>query len=350
MLTNADVGELLWMAARDEPGHRRRALERASRAARFWPEEAYQLAHAGRSLDELRAVGPWVAAKIHGWLDDPPPVPEPEETRRAFLTYAEVRRTLDADPRWEADPSGDLQVHTTFSDGSLTLPDMVEEARSVGRSYVAITDHSQTLAIANGMTPDELAEQGRVIDAIDRGLEEDGDPFRVLRSIEVDVFADGTLDMDDASLAGLDLVLGAFHSKLRSTADETQRYLAALRQPRLHVLAHPKARMYGRRVGLVADWRRVFAEAARLGKALELDATVWRQDLNVEMAGLARSEGVRWFSIGSDAHSASELGFLSFGMATAALAGIPRERILNYRSVEFVRSWARAMSAVREGS
>ena len=74
------------------------------------------------------------------------------------------------------------------------------------------------------------------------------------------------------------------------------------------------------------------------------------QNLNVEMAGLARSEGVRWFSIGSDAHSASELGFLSFGMATAALAGIPRERILNYRSVEFVRSWARAMSAVREGS
>ena len=107
--------------------------------------------------------------------------------------------------------------------------------------------------------------------------------------------------MDEPSLASLDLVLGAFHSKLRSTTDETERYLAALRQPRLHVLAHPKARMYGRRVGLVADWGRVFAEAARLGKALELDATVWRQDLNVEMARLARSEGVPWFSIGSDA-------------------------------------------------
>jgi len=345
MLTNADIGELLWAAGRDEPGHRGRALVRASRAARFWPEEASQLLDGGRSLTELRAVGPWVAAKIHGWLDDPPPAPEPEETRRGFLTYAEVRRTLDADPRWEADPCGDLQVHTTFSDGSLPLPVMVEEARSVGRSYVAITDHSQTLTIANGMTADELAEQGRMIDVIDRGFEEGGDPFRVLRSIEVDVFADGTLDMDDASLAGLDLVLGAFHSKLRSTADETERYLAALRQPRLHVLAHPKARMDGRRVGLVADWRRVFAEAARLGKALELDATVWRQDLNVEMAGLAREEGVRWFSIGSDAHSASELEFLSFGMATAALAGIPRERILNYRPVEFVRSWAQAMPA-----
>jgi DNA polymerase (family 10) len=98
--------------------------------------------------------------------------------------------------------------------------------------------------------------------------------------------------------------------------------------------------MYGRRVGLVADWRRVFGEAARLSKALELDATVWRQDLNVELATIAREEGVRWFSIGSDAHSAEELGFLPFGMATAALAGISRERILNYRSVEFVRAWA----------
>jgi len=350
MVTNADIGELLWTAGREEPGHRRRALERASRAARFWPEETYQLVDTGRSLTELPAVGPWVAARIHGWLDDPPSAPEPEEARRGFLTYAEVRRTLDVDPQWEADPCADLQVHTTFSDGGLPLPEMVEAARSLRRPYVAITDHSQTLTIANGMTPQELAEQGRVIDAIDRGFEEDGDPFRVLRSIEVDVFPDGSLDMDDASLAGLDLVLGAFHSKLRSTSDETERYLAALRQPRLHVLAHPKARMYGRRVGLVADWRRVFAEAARLGKALELDATVWRQDLNVEMAGLARSEGVRWFSIGSDAHSANELEFLPFGMATAALAGITREQILNYRSAAFVRSWARAMPATGDHS
>ena len=140
-------------------------------------------------------------------------------------------------------------------------------------------------------------------------------------------------------------MLGAFHSKLRLTTDETERYLAALRQPRLHILAHPKARMYGRRVGLVADWRRVFAEAARRGKALELDATVWRQDLNVEMARLARSEGVLWFSIGSDAHSANELEFLPFGMATAALAGIPREQILNYQTVDFVRSWAATTAA-----
>jgi histidinol phosphatase-like PHP family hydrolase len=314
-------------------------LERASRASRFWREEAGEVADSGRPLTELRAVGPWVAARIEAWLEDPPAT-EPDETRRGFLTYAEVRRTLDADPAWESTPCADLQMHTTWSDGTLPLEDMVEAARSLGRSFVAVTDHSQALTIANGMSPAELAEQALAIDALNRGLEEDGDAFRVLRSMEVDLFPDGTLDMDDESLTGLDLVLGAFHSELRSKEDQTERYLAALNQPRLHVLAHPKARMYGRRVGLVADWRRVFAEAARLGKALELDATVWRQDLNVELATLAREEGVEWFTIGSDAHAARELELLPFGMAIAALAGIPRERILNYGSLESVRGWA----------
>lgn len=340
-LTNAELGELLWQAGREETGHRRRALEKASRAARFWPDEASGLVAAGRSLTELRAVGPWVAARIEGWLNDPPPVRDPDETRRGFLTYAEVRRTLDGDPAWEATPCADLQMHTTFSDGGLPLEEMAATARALGRSYVAITDHSQTLTVANGMTADRLEEQGRLVDELNRGFEAEGEPFRILRSMEVDLFADGTLDMDDATLSTLDLVLGAFHSNLRSNEDATERYLAALRQPRLHILAHPKARMYGRRAGLSADWRRVFAEAARLGKALELDATVWRQDLNVELATMAREEGVAWFSIGSDAHTALELEFLPFGMATAVLAGIPRERILNYQPVEFVRAWAR---------
>jgi putative hydrolase len=336
--SNGDLGELLRRAAREETDHRRRALERASRASRFWPEEAGEVAGSGRPLTELRAVGPWVAARIEAWLEDPP-APEPDETRRGFLTYAQVRRTLDADPAWESTPCADLQMHTTWSDGTLPLEDMVEASRSLGRPFVAVTDHSQALSIANGMTPAELAEQARVIDALNRGFEEEGDAFRVLRSMEVDLFADGTLDMDDDSLASLDLVLGAFHSELRSKDDQTDRYLAALNQPRLDVLAHPKARMYGRRVGLVADWRRVFAEAARSGKALELDATVWRQDLNVELATLAREEGVEWFTIGSDAHAARELELLPFGMAIAALAGIPRERILNYQPLEFVRRW-----------
>jgi DNA polymerase (family 10) len=343
VLTNADAGELLWRASLEEAGHRRRALARASRASRFWPEEAHHVVATGRPLIELRGVGPWIAAQIEGWLENPPPVPEVEEARRGFLTYAEVRATLDEDPAWESLPCADLQMHTTHSDGAVSLEGMIAAARALGRSFVAVTDHSQSLQIANGMTPEQLAVQGREIDELDAAFSDAGDDFRILRSMEVDVFPDGTMDMDDESLSTLDLVLGAFHSKLRSTVDETERYLAALRQPRLHVLAHPKARMYGRRVGLVADWRRVFAEAARLGKAVELDATVWRQDLNVVLATLAREEGVTWFSIGSDAHSELELEFLSFGMATAALAGIERDRILNYRSVDFVRSWAREL-------
>ena len=345
MLSNGDLGELLWTAARDESDHRRRALERASRASRFLPAEAQDLAAAGAPLTDLRAVGPWVVERLTSWLEEPPDVPSPDETRRGFLTYAEVRRTLDADPTWEGTPCADLQMHTTDSDGGLPLREMIEAARGVGRTFVAVTDHSQTLTIANGMSPEELAAQGRAIDEINRGSEAAGDPFRVLKAIETDLFPDGSLDMDDGPLETLDLVLGAFHSKLRSTEDETQRYLNALRQPRLNVLAHPKARMYGRRVGLIADWRRVFAEAARLGTALELDATVWRQDLNVELATMAREEGVRWFSIGSDSHSAEELTFLPFGMATAARAGILRDQVLNYRSAAFVRSWAGALSS-----
>ena len=340
MLTNADLGELMWIASREEKDHRRRALERASRAARFWPEEAARFVEAGRSLTELNAVGPWVAERIQLWLDDPPAVPELEEARSGFLTYAEVRRTLDADPAWESEPCADLQIHTTWSDGSLPLEEMVDAARALGRPFVAITDHSQALAIAHGMSAEKLAEQGREIDAMNRAFADANEPFRVLRSQEVDLFADGSIDMDDDSLSSLDLVLGAFHSALRVKEEQTERYVTALRQPRLHVLAHPKARMYGRRPGLSADWRRVFAEAAVQGKAVELDATVWRQDLNVELATIALEEGVEWFSIGSDAHTAEELEFLPFGMATAALAGIPRERILNYRPVEFVRAWA----------
>jgi len=139
--------------------------------------------------------------------------------------------------------------------------------------------------------PERLADQGRRIEAINARYAGDGIPFRVLRSIEMDVFIDGSCDMDDDALAGLDLVLGAFHSKLRVTEDSTERYVAALRNPAVHVLAHPKARMYGRRVGLEADWPQVFAEAATLGKAVELDGTPYRQDLNVEMATIARKAG-----------------------------------------------------------
>ena len=287
----------------------------------------------------------------HGWPTacrsgsiTPRRAPSPIPTRRGFLTFADVRRVLDAEPMWEATPHGDLQVHSTDSDGKLPIGDMAAAAKTLGRTFIASTDHSQSLRIANGMDASELAAHNAVIDQLNQEAVAGGDPFRVLRSIEMDVFVDGSGDMDATALHGLDLVLGAFHSKLRVTDDVTERYLAALRNPSVHVLAHPTTRMYGRRVGLVADWGKVFDEAARLGKALEIDATPARQDLDAELARLAVDRGVRWFSIGSDAHDAGELGFLPFGLAIAALAGVPRDRVLNYRTADEVVAWARGLS------
>jgi histidinol phosphatase-like PHP family hydrolase len=338
--SNGTIGELLFQESRRESYHRRRALERAARAARMWPEEAADLVATGRSLTELPSVGPWIADRIEGWLDDPPAAIEPEPTRRGFLTWAEVRRALDADPEWETLPHADLQVHSTDSDGALPLAEIAAEAEALGRTFIASTDHSKSLQVAHGMDEARLERHNREVDRLNAAAAERGSGFRILRSIEMDVLEDGSGDMDPAALASLDLVLGAFHTKLRIIEDATERYLAAPRNPTVHVLAHPVARMYGRRVGLSADWQRVFEEAARLGKAVEIDATPARQDLNVELTRLAVASGVRWFSIGSDAHAAAELAFLPFGLAIAALAGVPRERILNYRSADEVRAWA----------
>jgi histidinol phosphatase-like PHP family hydrolase len=349
-LTNAAIGELLWRAGAEESDHRRQALQRAGRAARFWPEEAADVATAGRSLTELRAVGPWVAARIHALLDAPPPLPDPDDTRSGYLTMAQVRTILRAHPEWEATPHGDLQVHSTDSDGALPLRDMAMTARDLGRTFIACTDHSESLRIAHGMDEQGMRDQWRRIDELNADLASGDGGFRVLRSVEMDVFVDGSGDTDPAVLAELDLVLGAFHTKLRATEDVTERYLAALRNPSVHVLAHPTARMYGRRRGLVADWPHVFEEAARLGKAVELDATPSRQDLNVDLARVAVDAGVQWFSIGSDAHSAFELGFLPFGMATAAASAVPRERVLNYLPVGEVQAWARALREQGQGA
>jgi histidinol phosphatase-like PHP family hydrolase len=337
---NGELAELLLHAGAEQDGHRKLALERAAKEAWRWPEEAADVAAAGRPLSDLRSVGPWVAEQIEGWLAEPPPVPEPDPTRRGYLTFAQVTTVLATDPTWVATPHGDLQMHTTDSDGRLPFLEMIAAAEASGLAYASITDHSESLTIAHGQDAIRLKDQGTRIDAVNDELRAHGSAFRVLRSIEMDVFDDGSGDMDAAALGDLDVVLGAFHSKLRVRDDVTERYLAALRNPDVHVLAHPTTRMFGRRAGLVADWHRVFAEAARLGKAVELDATPRRQDLPLDLARIAVAEGVQWFSMGSDAHEAAELENLPFAMATAILAGVPRDRILAYRAADEVVAWA----------
>jgi histidinol phosphatase-like PHP family hydrolase len=342
--TNRDLSELLAReeAAQEAP-HRRRARQRASRAALSWEVEAATVAAAGRSVTELPSVGPWVGRFLDDWIAEPPdPMPEPPVTRQGFLTLAEVRDTPGLD-EWRRGIHADLQVHTTYSDGHAPLEEMVEAAAARGHAYVGITDHSVGLPIANGMSEERLAQQAEHIARLNDDL---GGRIRVLHSIEMNLSTTGEGDMDPASLARLDLVLGTFHSELRVKEDQTERYLAAVRNPTVHVLAHPRCRMYNRRPGLHADWPRVFAEAAALDKAVEIDATPHRQDLDVSLLGYARDAGVR-ISMGTDSHSVGELDCLEYGLAAAIRGGIDRNRILNFQPVEDVMAWA---AEVRERS
>jgi histidinol phosphatase-like PHP family hydrolase len=345
LLSNAQLAELLSRLAEDEPAdHRRRALQRAARAALFtWTVEASVLGASDRPLTELPTVGPWIARIILGLLEDPSiEPPEPPPIRAGYLTRADVRDTLAAHPEWAATLRGDLQMHTIYSDGAAPLRDMVGAAAELGYEFVGITDHSQGLKIARGMDERELAEQAADIGAVNRELEADGARLRVLHSIEMNLTPEGEGDMDPEALARLDLVLGAFHSNLRLTEDQTERYLAGVRNPTIQVLAHPRTRMFDRRLGLQADWRAVFAEVAALDKAVEIDASPHRQDLEVTLLELVREVGCR-VSIGTDAHSVGELRYMEFGLAAAIRADIPRERILNFRSREEVRTWAESV-------
>jgi putative hydrolase len=337
--TNEGLRELLAFAAGLEEGHRQQALRRASRAAMAWPEEASALVEAGRSLTELRSVGPWVARTIESILEDPPEVPEPPPERRGFLSFAAARAVVEADPEWRSALRADLQVHTTYSDGKAPLEEMSDLLEGMGYSHAAITDHSKGLPIAGGMHEDRLAEQGLHIEKVNAEIEARGSSFRLLRSIEMNLSPEGEGDTEPEALSRLDLVLGAFHSKLRVTDDQTERYVAAVRNPTVHVLAHPRCRRFERRQGLSADWPAVFAAAAEAGTAVEIDASPARQDLDVELVRLAVEEGA-WLSIGTDAHYPHELGWMDLGLAAAILADAPRERILNFLSREELLAWA----------
>ncbi|MFL5766489.1 MAG: hypothetical protein ACJ758_01430 [Actinomycetota bacterium] len=338
-LTNGDLAELLFRAAENEEGHRVRALRRASSAAMFWPDEASDLAERGVALTELRSVGPWVERLLLGWLESPPDDLRRPELRSGFMTRSEVRRRIAENPVWADGLRSDLQMHTIDSDGNSTMLEMLLAARAIGHRYVAFTDHSKGLPIANGMDEDRLRAQAETLRDANAAAAGDGDtPIVGLHAIEMNLSPEGEGDMDPAALRELDLVLGAFHSKLRLKEDQTERYLAAVANPHVQILAHPRGRMFGRRLGLSADWPRVFAAASDRGMALEADAHPERQDLDVERLEIARDAGA-WISIDTDAHAPRELEFQEFGIAAAIRAGFPRERVLNFLSAEELRAW-----------
>lgn len=335
--SNADLAELLSREAQAAPrdSQRRRALGRAARRALVWPQEARDLVAEGGSPTDLPSVGPFIGALIEGWLADPPEIGERPPERTGFLTVARARRILAERPEWRK-VRADLQIHTTWSDGKLPLEDMAEAIRARGHEHAAITDHSKGLPIARGMHEERLLEQ---VAAIDRWNETAGDGLVLLRGLEMNLSPAGEGDMDPEVLRRLDLVLGAFHSRLRVTDDQTARYRAALRNPDVHVLAHPRGRRFGARRGLQADWEVVVAEAARTGTALEVDAHPDRQDLDVSILQVAAETDV-WVSVGTDAHRPEELEHLELGLAALALAGFRPDRVLNRLPREDLLAWA----------
>jgi histidinol phosphatase-like PHP family hydrolase len=219
---------------------------------------------------------------------------------------------------------------------------MAEAAVSRGYSYIAITDHSKGLKIAGGIDEHQLAKQSEEIAAVNESRGGNASKFCVLRSIELNLSPIGAGDMDQAALDSLDVVLGCFHSALRRKEDQTERYLAALRNPSIHILGHPRGRIYNFRVGLSAGRPRVFALAAKLDKAVEIDCYPDRQDLSVDLLAIARKEGCR-VSMGTDTHGPSQLEFKELGIAAAIRAKLDPKRILNYMPMEQLLEWAESV-------
>jgi histidinol phosphatase-like PHP family hydrolase len=342
-ISNAELAELLAREAEQVSGIRVRAFRRAARSAFLWPERAADLVANGRALTELHGVGPFIERQLREWIEKPPRESEKiPPVRRDFLTMADAKVLLASKPAWAKLLRGDLQMHTHWSDGSGTVRDMATAGTERGYEYLAITDHSKGLKIAGGIDEIALARQGAEIDKLNRSLGKNG--FTVLRSIEMNLNPRGEGDMEAKALRQLDVVLGSFHSALRTKEDQTERYLAALRNPFIQILGHPRGRIYNYRLGLRADWRRVFAQAAKLDKAVEIDCYPDRQDLNVALLKLARVAGCR-ISLGTDAHHPWQLEFIELGLAAALKAKILRERVVNFMSLGELRAWVRAARA-----
>jgi DNA polymerase (family 10) len=237
----------------------------------------------------------------------------------------------------EADIQGDLHVHTTASDGRTDLAGMVQAAQAKGYRYIAITDHSVRLAMAHGLDAGRLSRQIDAIDRVNSGLS----GFTVLKSIEVDILEDGTLDLPDPILHRLDLVVGAIHSRFDLPHDQqTERVLRAMDNRCLNILAHPTGRLINARLGYGVDIERVMRGAIDRGCYLELNAQPDRLDLTDVHCRLAKQLGLK-IAISTDAHVAHELAFMRFGVDQARRGWLSADEVLNTRPLGELRKLLR---------
>jgi histidinol phosphatase-like PHP family hydrolase len=311
-----------------------------------------RLIGADGTLPRIAGIGPASARVIREVLDtgasptveravDESGTREDIEQRRAwrrhFLSRAAVRDALASPSHGVgvADYRADFQMHSAWSDGNATLAAIAEACAARGYTHAAVSDHSHGLRIAGGMTMEEAADQRRAVDDVNR---EWGERFRLLQGVEANIGADGQLDLSAEEASTFDLVLAAPHSRLRRSEDQTARLLAAVANPAVRILAHPRGRIANTRGGIVADWDAVFAEAARRCVAIEIDGDPARQDLDYTLAARALAAGCL-FALDSDAHTTGQLAYAETAIAHARLGGVPASRIVNCWPLERLLAW-----------
>jgi DNA polymerase (family X) len=226
----------------------------------------------------------------------------------------------------ESNLRGDVHMHTTASDGHKTIREMAEAAHARGLSYIAITDHSKSLVIANGLDEARALKHIDNIRAVDHDME---GRIRVFAGIEVDILKDGRLDLDDEVLARMDVVIASVHSSLEQSREEmTARVLRAIENPNVRILGHPTGRQILRREPFSVDLGKVFSRAAELGVAMEHNASPNRLDLCDRDLRLARELGCK-IVINTDAHDTHELGFVTYGIRQLRRAWLTAADVLN---------------------
>ena len=233
---------------------------------------------------------------------------------------------------------GDCHTHSDWSDGGSPIDEMARAARDLGHEYVALTDHSPRLTVANGLSPERLRRQLDVV----AELNEDLAPFRILTGIEVDINEDGSLDQEPELLGRLDVVVGSVHSALRSESRAmTVRMVTALADPNLDILGHMTGRMRTRkrnRPESTFEAEIVFAAAARFDKAIEVNSRPERLDPPKRLLRLAIEAGCR-VAIDSDAHSPGQLFWLGNGCERAFLTGVTPAMIVNALPADELLAW-----------
>lgn len=225
---------------------------------------------------------------------------------------------------------GDIHSHTKWSDGRATMLEMAQGAQALGYKYLGVTDHSPRITVVHGLDAERLVAQAREMAEVQQQV----DGVSLLQGIEVDILEDGSLDLPDAVLEILDVVVASPHVKLRQEpAAMTERMMRAVSHPHVDVIGHPTGRRPGSREGATYDFEAVFKQAARHDIALEIDCDPARMDLSPEMARLALECGCKFF-VDADAHAPAEFAYVPMGLWMARRAGIPEDRILNFLPLE----------------